>query len=110
MVSTLVFDTGVRGSIPRRTYDLNVFKLFFCIIIINLICKYIIIFFLNIYFIMSWVIARHLCKSGNNNIRFRIGQFNKWSSPKAMCKKRSTELLNSCLVERFQKKKKNMCI
>lgn len=58
---------------------------------------------------MSWVIARHLCKSGNNNIRFRIGQFNKWSSPKAMCKKLSTELLNSCLVERFQKKKK-ICV
>ena len=54
---------------------------------------------------MSWVIARYLCKSGGNNIRFRIGQFNKWSSPKAMCKKLSTALSKSCLVEKFQKNK-----
>lgn len=29
---------------------------------------------------MSWVITRHLTKSGGNNIYFRIGQFNKRSS------------------------------
>lgn len=29
---------------------------------------------------MSWVIARHLIKSGNNNVKYRIGNFNKWSS------------------------------
>jgi len=28
---------------------------------------------------MSWVITRHLNKSGGNNIKYRIGQFNKFS-------------------------------
>ena len=55
---------------------------------------------------MSWIISRHLYKSGGNNISFRIGHFNKGSSPKAMCKKLSTSLLQSGLLEKFQKNKK----
>ena len=54
---------------------------------------------------MSWVITRTLCKSGGNNISYRIGQFNKWSSPKAMCKYISNNLIHSGLLETFQKKK-----
>ena len=31
---------------------------------------------------MSWVVARHLYKSGNNNIKSRIGRYNRQSSTK----------------------------
>ena len=31
---------------------------------------------------MSWVISRYLCKSGNNNINYRIGNYNKFSYSK----------------------------
>ena len=53
---------------------------------------------------MSWVITRKLVKSGGNNIAYRIGQFNKWSSPKAMCKYLYNNLIHSGLLETFQKK------
>ena len=55
---------------------------------------------------MSWVITRKLTKSGGNNIAYRIGHFNKWSSPKAMCKYFSNNLILSGLLEKFQKNKK----
>ena len=45
---------------------------------------------------MSWIITRHLCKSGGHQIRFRIGQFNKRSSSKMVhCKQLSTALMQS---------------
>ena len=45
---------------------------------------------------MSWVVTRHLFKSGGNNIRFRIGQFNKFSSSQMLhCKNLSTALMCS---------------
>jgi len=45
---------------------------------------------------MSWVITRHLCKSGGHQIRFRIGQFNKRSSSNMVhCKQLSTSIMQS---------------
>ena len=45
---------------------------------------------------MSWVVSRHLFKSGGNNIHFRIGQFNKFSSSQMLhCKNLSTALMCS---------------
>ena len=45
---------------------------------------------------MSWVVSRSLYKSGGNNIQFRIGQFNKFSSSQMLhCKNLSTALMCS---------------
>lgn len=45
---------------------------------------------------MSWIITRHLCKSGGNNIRHRIGQYNKFSySGYNRCKKISKHIFSS---------------
>jgi len=48
---------------------------------------------------MFWVIARCVCKSGNNNIAWRIGRFNKFSSRKCQISKK--------ISEQFLKSKKN---
>ena len=57
---------------------------------------------------MSYVIANHLFKSGNNNIAWRIGQFNKFSSNSCVvCKQLSTKLLLSKKCKDFQEKMKN---
>ena len=56
-------------------------------------------------FIMSWVITRHLSKSGGNNIRYRIGQFNKRSSSAyKTCRHISTCLIRSKKYKQFQEK------
>jgi len=57
---------------------------------------------------MSFVISRHLFKSGNNNIAWRLGQFNKFSSNSCVvCKHLSTKLLLSKKCKAFQEKMKN---
>ena len=54
---------------------------------------------------MSMIIARHLVKSGNNNIAFRIGNFNKFSSLKiAKTKKISKLVTQSKYYDNMQKK------
>ena len=56
---------------------------------------------------MSWVVTRALCKSGGNDIRWRIGQYNKFSSLKMLhCKKLSTALMHSPYCMEVQQKLK----
>ena len=56
---------------------------------------------------MSWVVTRHLFKSGGNHIWWRIGQYNKFSSLKMLhCKKLSTALMHSPQCMKIQKKLK----
>ena len=56
---------------------------------------------------MSWVVSRALCKSGGNDIRWRIGQYNKFSSLKMLhCKKLSTALMHSPYCMEVQQKLK----
>ena len=57
---------------------------------------------------MAFVIANHICKSGNNNIAWRIGQFNKRSSRSCTLSKiLSKKILLSKKCKAFQQKMKN---
>lgn len=57
---------------------------------------------------MSWVITRYVSKSGGNNIKYRIGQFNKFSySGFVRTKQLSKTLVQSPNYKRFQRKIKN---
>ena len=52
---------------------------------------------------MSWVVSRHLNKSGGNNITYRIGQYNKFShSGFARNKQISQMLVQSSHFKNFQ--------
>jgi len=52
---------------------------------------------------MSWVITRHLQKSGGNNLKYRIGQYNKFShSGFKRTKQLSEALVQSPNYQRFQ--------
>ena len=54
---------------------------------------------------MSWVIARHLYKSGNNNIHWRIGNYNKFSYSRFHAKKQiSDEFISSDIYKFLQQK------
>ena len=54
---------------------------------------------------MSWVISRHLSKSGGNHIKYRIGQYNKFTSSKLLqCRQLSNSLIISPHYNKFNKK------
>ena len=54
---------------------------------------------------MSWVISRHLSKSGGNHIKYRIGQYNKFTSSKLLqCRQLSNSLIISPHYNKFKKK------
>ena len=57
---------------------------------------------------MSWVISRHLSKSGGSHIKYRIGQFNKFTSSKLLqCRQLSNALIISPHYNKFKKKNIN---
>jgi hypothetical protein len=54
---------------------------------------------------MSWVVSRHLYKSGGNDIQYRIGNYNKFSSSKMVrCKRLSNALMASPYCVELQRK------
>jgi len=57
---------------------------------------------------MSWVISRHLSKSGGNHIKYRIGQYNKFTSSKLL---QSRQLSNALIISpHYNKFKKKISI